>query len=70
MHGYLDYVQLLYFLAQTIKLEHSFYIDAYPSVQRSQVKRPTRSDTYLNSVTKFYDMDVSENETSSSIVLS
>ena len=70
MHGYLYYFQSLYFLAQTIKLEHSFYIYDYPSVQRSQAKRPTHSDPHFNSVTEFDDMDVFENETSSSIVVS
>eukprot|EP00978_Attheya_sp_CCMP212_P048558 scaffold542499_cov59-Attheya_sp.AAC.1 len=70
MHGPFTYVQSLYFLAQTIKSDHSFDMDYYPSVQRFQVKRPTRSDPCLDRVTKLDEMDVSENESSSSIVAS
>eukprot|EP00978_Attheya_sp_CCMP212_P047467 scaffold421380_cov51-Attheya_sp.AAC.1 len=68
-HGPFTYVQSLYFLVQTIRPKHSFEFNAYPRVKRFQVKRPTRSDADQNRVSKFDEMDASENEASSSNVV-
>eukprot|EP00978_Attheya_sp_CCMP212_P026076 scaffold85072_cov51-Attheya_sp.AAC.1 len=68
-HGPYNYVQSLCFLLHTLRPEHAFELAAYPSIQRFQVKRPTRSDPTHVRVTKFDELNDSDNESSSSNVL-
>eukprot|EP00978_Attheya_sp_CCMP212_P042746 scaffold266050_cov52-Attheya_sp.AAC.1 len=53
----------------TLRPEHAFELAAYPSIQRFQVKRPTRSDPNRGRVTKFDELNESDNESSSTNVL-